>query len=83
LRSGKSPARAFVFHIGEIKKMKNTLRQFIVVFFGLAIGIASSILALIYGWGLEPKSWAWIIGAGFFGQMLAVVIMEIGKDNPK
>jgi len=63
--------------------MKNILRQFIVVFLGLAIGIASSVLAFIYGWGLEAKSWAWIIGAGFFGQMLALIVMEIGKDDRK
>lgn len=24
------------------------------------------VLVLIYGWGLQPKSWWWIIGVGIF-----------------
>lgn len=60
--------------------MKNTLRQIIVMAVALAVGISFSILSFIYGWGLEPKSWAWIIGAGFFGQLFALTLVEIGKD---
>jgi hypothetical protein len=32
-----------------------------------AIAILMQIGVMIYGWGLEPQSWWWIIGIGFFG----------------
>ena len=39
----------------------------IVVVFG------SGILVMIYGWGIEPVSWAWII----FGNMIGIAISAI------
>lgn len=40
------------------------------------------ILVMIYGWGLEPKSWPWIIGGGIFGRT-AVGIMELMNERLK
>lgn len=31
--------------------------------------VLSSILVMMYGWGLQPRSWGWIIGVGFFVQV--------------
>lgn len=59
----------------------NTLRQVIVVLVGLALSIVTSILVCIKGWGLEPKSWWWIIGVYFVGQILAHMIVEIGRRD--
>lgn len=36
--------------------------------------VGLSILVMIYGWGLEPKSWWWIIGGGVIGQVFLKVI---------
>ena len=34
--------------------------------------VALGILVLMYGWGLEPKSWGWIIGGN--------VVVRIGLE---
>jgi len=56
----------------------NALRKFLVTVFGLCLAVALSILVLIHGWGLEPKSWWWIIGVGVFGQIMAQLIARVG-----
>lgn len=38
------------------------------MFFVLGVMVALSAYTMIYGWGLEPKSWWIIIGVGVFGQ---------------
>ena len=58
-----------------------TLRRYLVTCFGLFVAVGISILTMIYGWGLEPKSWLWIIGIGCFGNIFAHVIISIGVDN--
>lgn len=54
------------------------LRKLVVVIFGVAVSITLSILVMIHGWGLEPKSYWWIIGIGFGGQIFAQIIIAIG-----
>lgn len=47
------------------------------------VGIGFSWLTMIYGWGLEPKSWGWIIGgtgASLVAMGIATVINEIRKS---
>lgn len=39
--------------------------------YGLAIGIG--ILVMMFGWGLEPASWGWIIGGGIGGSLLGAL----------
>jgi hypothetical protein len=50
------------------------------ILLGYIVGIVSSILIMIYGWGLEPKSWLWIIGGGVFLSLLGEVLVSISKD---
>ena len=38
------------------------------VFFVLTVMIALQVVVMMYGWGLEPKSWWIIVGIGVFGQ---------------
>ena len=46
--------------------------------------IVLSILVMIYGWGLEPKSWWWIIGGGVFGMtFIRTLFDKIEKENKK
>jgi len=46
----------------------------------LSVSVAISVLTLIYGWGLQPQSWAAIILLGVvaqaFTQMLGRAILE-------
>lgn len=37
--------------------------------FGLILGLG--MMTMIYGWGLEPASWGWIIGGGIGSALLA------------
>lgn len=39
----------------------------------LALAVVINIATMIFGWGLEPKSWTVIILIGFFGQMFIQV----------
>ena len=62
--------------------MKN-LQSFLIILFGLIIAVSASILTMIYGWGLTPKSWWWIIGMGIFGPLFGMTIMKIGEKAAK
>lgn len=57
----------------------NTLAKIILFVAGLALAITVSILVMINGWGIEPKSYFWIIGFSFVGHCIAQAIIEIGK----
>jgi len=60
-----------------------TLKGFLLALFGLITAVVLSVLVLIKGWGLEPRSWWWIIGVGFFGQIVAQFILQIGVYKDK
>ena len=59
----------------------DALRKFLVFIFGVCLAVALSILVMIHGWGLEPKSWWWIIGIGVFGQIGAIGISQIAHKK--
>ena len=61
----------------------NAIRKFIVLLFAMVFGAAMSITVCIKGWGLEPKSWWWIIGMYFIGQVITQILVEIGKRDDK
>ena len=45
--------------------------------FGFILAIIISIAVMIYGWGLEPKSWWWIIGGGVVLRLLVEILSKI------
>lgn len=49
------------------------LNKFLAHCFVICVGVALSLLVMINGWGLQPKSWFWILGVGFVGQVIVVV----------
>jgi hypothetical protein len=57
------------------------VRSLLIILFGLAIGIGASIAVCIYGWGLDPKSWWWIIGGHLLGQSVAHAVVALGKGK--
>ena len=59
----------------------NELRKFVILLFGIFVSMGVNILVLIKGWGLEPKSWSFILLVTFFGQMFALTIIELGRDK--
>ncbi len=57
------------------------LRSFFLGLFGIALSILTSILVMTHGWGLEPKSYTWIIVIAFLGQLAALTIIELAKGK--
>lgn len=52
------------------------LSKFIAILVTLILLVACQIAVMIYGWGIQPKSWWWIIGVGFFVQLALSLIAE-------
>ena len=59
----------------------DTLRRFFLSIFSICFGVACTIITMIYGWGLEPKSWGIIISVGVFGHIFALVISIIAGSK--
>jgi hypothetical protein len=70
---------------GQTEINQTFLRRFkmdkIIASFAIfALTIIVGILVMIQGWGLEPKSWWWIIGGGVFIKF-ALAILEVIQKN--
>lgn len=46
-----------------------------------ALTMLVGILTMIHGWGLEPKSWWWIIGAGIFVRFMLAMMETVAKSE--
>ena len=55
----------------------------IVSLFGFILVFLVSIAVMIYGWGLEPQSWWWIIGGGIFLKGIIVSMEQVAKCEAK
>jgi len=40
------------------------MKNLVITLFGIVICVMISLGVMIFGWGLEPKSWWWILGGG-------------------
>ena len=56
------------------------MKNFIITLLSAILMILATIAVMIYGWGLEPKSWWWIIGCGIFIRLLIALTEAIGKE---
>ncbi len=61
--------------------MKDGIRKLLIAILGLAISVTITVLVMIKGWGLEPKSWFWIIGVSLVGQIGVQMIVQLVKDD--
>jgi uncharacterized membrane protein YjjB (DUF3815 family) len=52
------------------------LSKFLALLFVILIAVGMQILTYIYGWGMQPRSWVWIIGVGVFGHMFSMMIAQ-------
>ncbi len=59
------------------------IRKFLLVITGLVMAMVTMILVMIYGWGLEPKSWWWIIGMNLLGNILSQLFILVSRDKKK
>ena len=62
-------------------KQKEALRRVVIAIVAVAMSIFVTVLVMVYGWGLQPKSWWWIIGAYAIGRMIAEMMMDLAKGN--
>ena len=46
---------------------------------GVVVSLILAICTMIFGWGLEPKSWIVIIALGLFGQFFAGCMIAVGN----
>jgi ABC-type transport system involved in multi-copper enzyme maturation permease subunit len=59
----------------------NELRAMLSITFIWFLSVGLSILIMIHGWGLTPKSYWWIIGAGILGHSVLTGLMQaVVKD---
>lgn len=59
----------------------DAFRRLLVTLLGLAVAIGGTILVMIHGWGVQPKSWWWIIGGGIGLQLVVQIIIVIGSEK--
>jgi RsiW-degrading membrane proteinase PrsW (M82 family) len=52
------------------------LSKLFALLFVLSLTIGLQILSYIYGWGMQPRSWWWIIGVGIFGHAFSMMIAQ-------
>lgn len=45
------------------------------------LGFVMSILPMIYGWGLTPENWLWIIGGGAASMLLVGISVALSEAN--
>lgn len=61
------------------------LNRFLAALLVISLTVGLSVLVTIKGWGLEPKSWEWIIGGGVFGhvflRMIGDHVLRSGKKD--
>jgi len=55
------------------------LRRGVMVLAGIAVATGTSVAVMIHGWGLEPKSWGWVIGAYVLGQLGGQAIIWLSR----
>jgi hypothetical protein len=51
--------------------------------FLFTLTLVLTILVMIHGWGLEPKSWGWIIGGGIVARGIVAWMENITKKMEK
>lgn len=62
--------------------MPNALQKFLALLFVVCVNVLLQIGVMIYGWGVHPQSWKWIIGVGLFGIAFTRLVGDvITKDK--
>ena len=56
-------------------------KNFIIIIIPLAITIGINICVAIYGWGLSPKSWFWIIVMPIIGGIIVQMMVKLNGNT--
>ena len=59
----------------------DTARRIVCILMGIVLAITISVITMIKGWGVQPKSWFYIIVFHFVGLIIAHILIEIGKRD--
>lgn len=57
------------------------LKTIIIMMFAMIISLYGNILVMTHGWGLQPKSWNWVILCALGFNLLVSVLLVIGKEK--
>lgn len=55
------------------------MTRFLLSLIGFMLSVGVGVLIMIFGWGLQPVSWGWIIGGGTFGAFLGALFQLADK----
>jgi len=61
--------------------MLDLIRRSVLVIVGVVSGLATGIIVMIYGWGLVPKNWWFIIGVYLVGTFISLFIIKIAGEK--
>ena len=75
---GQGCYKETIYSLLDVKESK--MPKFMLNLASVFISLFTSIVVMIKGWGIEPKSWFWIIGVYLVGQILAVGFVLVSKD---
>jgi hypothetical protein len=56
-----------------------SLAAFVIQICGMAINVTFSILNMMYGWGVQPKSWLWILLITPAMHVTAILFFTLGE----
>ena len=59
----------------------NLLGKAMLGIFGILTALASHIITMIFGWGLIPVSWPWIIAPTIVTTILVVIIQMVNNES--
>jgi len=57
------------------------MNKFIAVMSLWTLTMLLGIGVMIYGWGLEPQSWWWIVGGGIFARAIVEFMSIVSKES--
>jgi len=57
------------------------MNKFLAVTFVWILSIVLGVFVMICGWGVEPKSWWWIIGGGIGARFVVEVVGILAKKD--
>jgi ABC-type transport system involved in multi-copper enzyme maturation permease subunit len=55
--------------------------KFIAAMAIIAAWVALGVATMVYGYGVEVKSWWWVLGIGFFGKVGLQAVLDAIKDE--
>lgn len=53
------------------------VKDIVLLLVALALAMLTNVGVCIYGWGLQPVSWFWIIGMSLFGNCVVPILVKI------